>query len=261
MKKRIIPCLDVKNGRVVKGVSFVDLRDAGDPGSAAAIYNAAGADELAMLDITASEEGRGTMVDVVRAVAKEISIPLTVGGGIGSLNDIDKLLNAGADKVSINTEAVKSPWLVYEAARIYGSRCIIVAVDTKLKPDGTGWEVYTKGGKTPTGIDVIEWCRKAEGLGAGEILLTSIDADGSKNGYDIALTSQVADAVKIPVIASGGAGSKEDFYEVLTTGKADAALAASLFHFGELNIGDLKLYLASKGVSVNTNNAPQPKFI
>lgn len=250
MTKRIIPCLDVKDGRVVKGVSFVNLRDAGDPGSIAGIYNAAGADELALLDIAASEEGRGTMVDVVRAVAKDISIPLTVGGGIGSLKDIDILLNAGADKVSMNTAAVKTPWLVYEAARVYGSRCIVIAVDAKLNSVGAGWEVYIKGGMTPTGIDVIEWCGRMEGLGAGEILLTGIDADGSKKGYDIALTSKVAETVNIPVIASGGAGSKEDFYEVLTKGKADAALAASLFHYGELNIRDLKLYLASKGISV-----------
>jgi cyclase len=250
LAKRIIPCLDVKDGRVVKGVSFVNLRDAGDPAEAARTYNAAGADELVFLDITASVESRCTMVDVVRAVAKDVFIPLTVGGGINSLDDIDKLLHAGADKVSLNTAAVKDPKLVFEGAKRYGSQCIVVAVDAKLKPDMTGWEVYIQGGRAATGIDVLEWCKIVNGLGAGEILLTSIDADGSKKGYDIALTSKVAETVNIPVIASGGAGSKEDFFEVLTKGKADAALAASLFHYGELSIKDLKAYLASKGVSV-----------
>ncbi|MEA4847450.1 MAG: imidazole glycerol phosphate synthase subunit HisF [Clostridiaceae bacterium] len=250
LAKRIIPCLDVKDGRVVKGVSFVDLRDAGDPVEAARIYNAAGADEIVFLDITASVESRSTMADVVRATARDVFIPLTVGGGINSLGDIDTLLHAGADKVSLNTAAVNNQSLVYEGAKKYGSQCIVVAVDAKLKADKTGWEVYIHGGRTATGIDVLEWCKAVNELGAGEILLTSIDADGSKKGYDIALTSKVAEAVNIPVIASGGAGSREDFYEVLTEGKADAALAASLFHYGELSIGDLKAYLASKGVSV-----------
>ncbi|HQL37120.1 MAG TPA: imidazole glycerol phosphate synthase subunit HisF [Bacillota bacterium] len=249
LAKRIIPCLDVKDGRVVKGVSFVDLRDAGDPVEAARMYNAAGADELVFLDITASAESRGTMVDAVRETARDVFIPLTVGGGIDSLEDIDKLLHAGADKVSLNTAAVKNPGLVYEAAKRYGSQCIVVAVDAKRR-FGSGWEVFIRGGRTATGIDVLEWCKEINELGAGEILLTSIDADGSKKGYDTALTSKVAETVNIPVIASGGAGSREDFLEVLTKGKADAALAASLFHFGELRIRDLKAYLAYAGVRV-----------
>jgi cyclase len=250
LAKRIIPCLDVKDGRVVKGVKFVNLRDAGDPVEAARIYNAAGADELVFLDITASVEHRGTMVDVVRETARYVFIPLTVGGGIDSLESIDKLLHAGADKVSLNTAAVNNPRLVYEGAKRYGSQCIVVAVDAKRRPGNNGWEVYTHGGRTATGIDVLEWCKKINELGAGEILLTSIDADGSKKGYDIELTSKAAEAVNIPIIASGGAGSKEDFLEVLTKGKADAALAASLFHYGELGIGDLKAYLAAKGVNI-----------
>ncbi len=250
LAKRIIPCLDVKDGRVVKGISFVNLRDAGNPVEAARMYNAAGADELVFLDITASAESRGTMVDAVRETARDVFIPLTVGGGIDSLEDIDRLLHAGADKVSLNTAAVKNPKLVYEGAKRYGSQCIVAAVDAKLRPDMAGWEVYIRGGRTATGIDVLEWCREINELGAGEILLTSIDADGSKKGYNIALTSKVAETVNIPVIASGGAGSREDFLEVLTKGKADAALAASLFHFGELRIEDLKAYLASAGVRV-----------
>lgn len=250
LAKRIIPCLDVKDGRVVKGIGFNNLRDAGDPVEAAGQYGAAGADEIVFLDISASVENRGTIVDVVRKTAKYVFIPLTVGGGIGSLQDIDALLHAGADKVSLNSAAVKKPRLVEEGAKRYGSQCIVVAVDAKLREDGSGWEVYIRGGRDNTGIDVIEWCKTVWNLGAGEILLTSIDADGAKNGYDIALTSRVAETVNIPVIASGGAGSKEDFYEVLTEGKADAALAASLFHYGELRIGDLKAYLAQKGISV-----------
>jgi cyclase len=250
LAKRIIPCLDVKNGRVVKGIGFESLRDAGDPVEAARLYNAAGADELVFLDITASIESRGIMADVVKAAAKDIFIPLTVGGGINSLEDIDMLLHAGADKVSLNSAAVHDPLLIYKAARRYGSQCIVVAVDAKLKAETEGWEVYTHGGRRGTGIDVLKWCRTAQELGAGEILLTSIDADGSGEGYDVALTSRVADEVGIPVIASGGAGSKEDFFEVLTRGKADAALAASLFHYGALDIMDLKAYLASKGVSI-----------
>lgn len=250
LAKRIIPCLDVKNGRVVKGIGFSDLRDAGDPVEAARLYNAAGADELVFLDITASIESRRTMADVVRAAARDVFIPMTVGGGINSLEDIDALLHAGADKVSLNSAAVSNPSLISEAARRYGSQCIVVAVDAKLKREAACWEVYTHGGRRGTGMDVLKWCRTVQELGAGEILLTSIDADGSREGYDIALTSRVADEVGIPVIASGGAGSKEDFLEVLTEGKADAALAASLFHYGELAIKDLKAYLASMGVSI-----------
>ncbi len=250
LAKRIIPCLDVKNGRVVKGVGFNNLKDAGDPVEAARIYNAAGADELVFLDITASQESRSTMADVVKATAKDVFIPLTVGGGINSLEDIDVLLHSGADKVSLNSAAVKNPRLVSEAARRYGSQCIVVAVDAKRRSGTAVWEVYTHGGRNSAGIDVLEWCRTVNELGAGEILLTSIDADGGKRGYDIDLTSKVAGEVNIPVIASGGAGKKEDFFEVLTCGGADAALAASLFHYGDLIIKDLKAYLMHKGISV-----------
>ncbi|HYF84042.1 MAG TPA: imidazole glycerol phosphate synthase subunit HisF [Clostridia bacterium] len=250
LAKRIIPCLDVKNGRVVKGVGFNNLREAGDPVEAARMYNAAGADELVFLDITASIESRSTMLDVVKATARDVFIPLTVGGGIGSLGDIEALLHAGADKISLNSAAVKQPELIEEAAKRYGSQCIVVAVDAKLREGAAGWEVYIHGGRTNMGIDVLEWCKVVYELGAGEILLTSIDADGSKEGYDISLTSKVAETVNIPVIASGGAGSKGDFYQVLTTGKADAALAASLFHYGHLAIRDLKAYLSLAGVSV-----------
>lgn len=248
--KRIIPCLDVKNGRVVKGIGFNNLRDAGDPVEAARMYNASGADEIVFLDITASVESRKTMADVVAATAKDVFIPLTVGGGINCLSDIEMLLHSGADKVSLNTSAVKEPKLVEEAARRYGSQCIVVAVDAKRRAGAEGWEVYIHGGRTNMGMDVLEWCRTVYQLGAGEILLTSIDADGTKEGYDIELTSRVSEVVNIPVIASGGAGKKEDFYRVLTGGKADAALAASLFHYGDLVIGDLKAYLAQKGISV-----------
>ncbi|HWQ29513.1 MAG TPA: imidazole glycerol phosphate synthase subunit HisF [Negativicutes bacterium] len=250
LAKRIIPCLDVKNGRVVKGIGFENLRDAGDPVEAARVYNAAGADEIVFLDITASVESRRTMADVVAATAKDVFIPITVGGGINSLADIELLLHSGADKISLNTAAVKDPKLVEEAARRYGSQCIVVAVDAKRRENGEGWEVYIHGGRTNTGLDALEWCCTVYKLGAGEILLTSIDADGSKEGYAIELTSRVAEAVNIPVIASGGAGRKEDFYQVLTMGKADAALAASLFHYGELAISDLKAYLHLKGISV-----------
>ena len=250
LAKRIIPCLDVKNGRVVKGIGFNNLRDAGDPVEAARMYNAAGADEIVFLDITASVESRKTMAEVVAATAKDVFIPLTVGGGINSLSDIEMLLHSGADKISLNTAAVKDPKLVEEAARRYGSQCIVVAVDAKRRDGAEGWEVYIHGGRTNMGIDVLEWCRTVYQLGAGEILLTSIDADGSKEGYDIDLTSRVAETINIPVIASGGAGKKEDFYQVLGSGGADAALAASLFHYGDLAIGDLKAYLAQKGISV-----------
>lgn len=250
LAKRIIPCLDVKNGRVVKGIGFNNLRDAGDPVEAARLYNAAGADELVFLDITASIESRSTMVDIVKAAAREVFIPMTVGGGIAGLEDIDALLHAGADKVSLNSAAVKNPGLVAEAAGRYGSQCIVVAIDAKYSPETEGWQVYTHGGRFNTGIDIFEWCKNVCGLGAGEILLTSINADGSKEGYDIDLTSRVAGLVNVPVIASGGAGKKEDFLEVLTLGKADAALAASLFHYGSLSIGDLKAYLSLMGLSV-----------
>ena len=250
LAKRIIPCLDVKNGRVVKGVGFNNLRDAGDPIEAARLYNAAGADELIFLDITASIESRSTMVDVVKATAKDVFIPLTVGGGIGSLGDIEALLHAGADKISLNSAAVKQPKLIEEAAKRYGSQCIVVAVDAKRRSGAAGWDVYIHGGRNNMGIDVLEWCKTVRELGAGEILLTSIDSDGSKEGYDIALTSKVAEKVNIPVIASGGAGKKEDFYDVLSRGGADAALAASLFHYGDLEIKGLKAYLGSKGISI-----------
>jgi cyclase len=250
MTKRIIPCLDVKDGRVVKGIGFNNLRDAGDPVEAARTYDEAGADELVFLDISASVENRGTLIDVVKETAKEVFIPLTVGGGIRNLQDIDSLLHVGADKVSLNTTAVKNPKLIYEAAKRYGSQCIVVAVDAKLREDAKGWEVYIHGGRTNMGMDVLEWCKTVWDLGAGEILLTSIDADGSKEGYDVPLTSKVAEMVNIPIIASGGAGCKEDFLRVLTEGKADAALAASLFHYGELAIGDLKSYLLQEGVHV-----------
>lgn len=250
MTKRIIPCLDVKDGRVVKGIGFNNLRDAGDPVEAARTYDEAGADELVFLDISASVENRGTLIDVVKETAKEVFIPLTVGGGIRNLQDIDSLLHVGADKVSLNTTAVKNPKLIYEAAKRYGSQCIVVAVDAKLREDAKGWEVYIHGGRTNMGMDVLEWCKTVWDLGAGEILLTSIDADGSKEGYDVPLTSKVAEMVNIPIISSGGAGCKEDFLRVLTEGKADAALAASLFHYGELAIGDLKSYLLQEGVHV-----------
>jgi len=250
LAKRIIPCLDVKNGRVVKGIGFENLKDAGDPVEAAGLYSSAGADEIVFLDITASVESRKTMAGVVAAAAKEVFIPLTVGGGIGSLSDIEALLHAGADKISLNTAAVGAPGLVEEAAKRYGSQCVVVAVDAKRREGAAGWEVYINGGRANTSIDVLEWCRTVYRLGAGEILLTSIDADGSRDGYDIVLTSAVAGAVGIPVIASGGAGKREDFLRVLTSGGADAALAASLFHYGELNIGELKAYLTQEGVSV-----------
>lgn len=250
LTKRIIPCLDVKDGRVVKGVQFVNLRDAGDPVALAAAYDEAGADELVFLDISASHEGRETMVDVVRQTAARLAIPFTVGGGIRTVADMTRLLRAGADKVSINTSAVQNPNLIAEGARLFGSQCIVVAIDAKWNPDAGRWEVYTHGGRKATGLDAVEWARQAEALGAGEILLTSMDADGSKNGYDLALTRAVAEAVGIPVIASGGAGSAEHIYAVLTEGKADAALAASIFHYRETSIGAVKAYLRERGVPV-----------
>ena len=247
--KRIIPCLDVNKGRVVKGVNFVDLVDAGDPVEIAKAYDKAGADELVFLDITASCEGRDTVVEMVRAVAANVFIPFTVGGGIRTVDDFKMLLREGADKISVNSAAIDRPELISEAAEIFGSQCVVVAIDAKRRPDG-GWNVYKHGGRLDMGIDAVEWAKKAEALGAGEILLTSMDGDGTKAGYDIELTRAIAEAVSIPVIASGGAGKLEHFYEAFEDAKADAALAASLFHFKELEIMEVKNYLAEKGISV-----------
>lgn len=248
--KRIIPCLDVHNGRVVKGVNFVNLRDAGDPVEIAAAYDKAGADELVFLDITASSDARETVVDMVRKVAEKVFIPFTVGGGIRSVDDFRALLREGADKISINSSAIQNPDLIREAADKFGSQCVVVAIDAKRREDNSGWNIYKNGGRIDVGIDVVAWARMAEQLGAGEILLTSMDCDGTKAGYDIELTRQIADSVSIPVIASGGAGTKEHFYEALTRGGADAALAASLFHYKELEIKEVKEYLNKRGVSV-----------
>lgn len=247
--KRIIPCLDVDAGRVVKGVKFVGLRDAGDPVEIAALYEEQGADELVFLDITASQEGREIMIDVVRRTAEQVFMPLTVGGGVRSIKHIRDLLKAGADKVSINTAAVQNPDLVRQGAETFGSQCIVVAIDAKLREEGW-WEVYTHGGRQPTGLNAVKWAQKVEELGAGEILLTSIDFDGTKAGYDVELTRAVSEAVSIPVIASGGAGSPEHIYRVLTEGKADAALAASIFHYREYTIAEVKRYLLERGVPV-----------
>ncbi len=248
--KRIIPCLDVKNGRVVKGVNFVNLKDAGDPIEIAAAYDKAGADEVVFLDITASSDNRKTVVDMVRRVAERVFIPFTVGGGIRTVDDFRELLREGADKISINSSAIDRPELISEAADKFGSQCVVVAIDARKREDGSGWNIYKNGGRIDMGIDAVEWALKAERFGAGEILLTSMDCDGTKAGYDITLTSTIAEQVSIPVIASGGAGTKEHFYDALTKGKADAALAASLFHYKELEIMDLKEYLADQGVSV-----------
>lgn len=248
--KRIIPCLDVKNGRVVKGVNFVNLIDAGDPVECADVYDKAGADELVFLDITASSDARNTVVDMVEAVASRVFIPFTVGGGIRTVEDFRTILNAGADKVSVNSAAVKNPQLIHDAAERFGSQCVVVAIDAKRKADNSGWEVYLNGGRVPTGIDAVEWAIKAQQLGAGEILLTSMDCDGTKAGYDIELTRTVSENVTIPVIASGGAGTMEHFLDAFRDGKADAVLAASLFHFKEIEIKDLKHYLAENGESV-----------
>lgn len=248
LAKRIIPCLDVKNGRVVKGVNFVNLRDAGDPVEQAAVYDAEKADELVFLDITASVESRATMIDVARRTADVVFIPFTVGGGIRTVDDMRAILLAGADKVSVNTAAVVRPQLIGEGASRFGSQCIVVAIDARR--DGARWRVYTHGGRTATELDAVAWAQQAEKLGAGEILLTSMDADGTRAGYDIALTRAVAEAVSIPVIASGGAGTLEHFHSVLTEGKADAALAASLFHDRQLSIGELRAYLRRQGVLV-----------
>lgn len=248
--KRIIPCLDVKNGRVVKGVSFVDLIDAGDPVQCAAAYDKQGADELVLLDITATHEGRSTMIDIVSRVADTVFIPFTVGGGIKSVEDFQVLLRAGADKISVNSAAVRNPDLINDASYKFGAQCVVCAIDAKRKADGAGWEVYLNGGRIPTGIDAVKWAVEAEKRGAGEILLTSMDQDGQKTGYDIALTKAVSENVGIPVIASGGAGRAEHFVDAFTAGKADAVLAASLFHFNELPVPELKQYLHQQGIPV-----------
>ena len=249
LTKRIIPCLDVNAGRVVKGINFVNLRDAGDPVEVGAAYDKAGADELVFLDITASSDHRATVTDLVRRVAEKVFIPFTVGGGIRTVDDFRAILREGADKISINSAAIERPELIHEAATVFGSQCVVLAVDAKRRPEG-GWNVYKHGGRIDTGLDAIEWIDKAYRLGAGEILLTSMDFDGTKAGYDCELTATVADLVPIPVIASGGAGTKEHFLEALTVGKADAALAASLFHYKELEIADLKRYLSENGLPV-----------
>ena len=246
--KRIIPCLDVHNGRVVKGVNFVKLRDAGDPVEIAAAYDKAGADELVFLDITASSDRRNTVVDMVRAVAEKVFIPFTVGGGIRTVDDFKAILREGADKVSVNSAAIDNPDLIKEASDKFGAQCVVLAIDAKRTPDG--FHIFKHGGRIDTGIDAVEWAIKGCELGAGEILLTSMDADGTKAGYDLELTRIISENVSVPVIASGGAGSKEDFYDALTVGKADAALAASLFHYKELEIAEVKEYLKKKGVSV-----------
>ncbi|HZS02407.1 MAG TPA: imidazole glycerol phosphate synthase subunit HisF [Chloroflexota bacterium] len=250
LTKRIIPCLDVTAGRVVKGVSFVNLRDAGDPVEMAALYNAEGADELVFLDITASSDERETMVDVVERTADRVFIPLTVGGGIRSVEDMRRMLRAGADKTGINSAAVADPTLVARGADAFGSQCIVVAIDAKRRAGGDGWEVYTHGGRRPTGLDAVEWAARVTELGAGEILLTSMDADGTQDGYDLALTAAISAAVPIPVIASGGAGKPEHLLAAVTAGRADAVLAASIFHYGTYRIADVKRYLAAHGVPV-----------
>lgn len=248
--KRIIPCLDVHNGRVVKGVNFVKLRDAGDPVEIAAAYDKAGADELVFLDITASSDARETVVDMVRKVAEKVFIPFTVGGGIRTVDDFKAILREGADKVSVNSAAINNPDLISEAAEKFGSQCVVVAIDAKRRADGSGWNIYKNGGRLDVGIDAAEWAIKAEKLGAGEILLTSMDCDGTKAGYDIELTKTISENVSIPVIASGGAGKPEHFYDALTEGKADAVLAASLFHYKELEIAEVKKYLRERNISV-----------
>lgn len=248
--KRIIPCLDVKDGRVVKGVNFVNFRDAGDPATVAAAYDQAGADEVVFLDITASSDNRSTQLEWVRQVAGRVFIPFTVGGGIRTVEDFKILLREGADKISVNSAAIMNPRLISDAADKFGSQCVVVAIDAKKREDGNGWNIYKNGGRVDMGMDAVEWAVRVQNLGAGEILLTSMDGDGTKDGYDIALTRAVAEAVTIPVIASGGAGTLEHFYEALTAGGAEAALAASLFHYKELEIRQVKSFLKDKGVSV-----------
>ncbi len=250
LAKRVIPCLDVHAGRVVKGVRFVDLVDAGDPVELAALYDAEGADEVVFLDITASHEGRETMRDVARRTAEQVFIPLTVGGGVRGIDDVRALLRAGADKVSVNTAALERPQLISEGADQFGCQCMVVAIDARRRPEGGGWEVYTHGGRRPTGIDGAEWAARATELGAGEILLTSMDRDGTQDGYDLELLRAVSDAVNVPIIASGGAGAPEHFSDAILTGHADAVLAASLFHFGQLRVREVKDHLASRGIPV-----------
>lgn len=250
LTRRIIPCLDVTHGRVVKGVKFQELRDAGDPVQCAKAYDQQGADELVFLDITASSDGRKIMHDVVAATAEQCFMPLTVGGGLRSLSDIEAMLRAGADKVSLNTSAIQDPSLIHAASDRFGAQCIVVAIDAKRQPDGRSWQVFTHGGRNPTGLDAVAWARKAVELGAGEVLLTSMDADGTQAGYDCALTRAVSDAVSVPVIASGGAGTLDHFYDALQEGHASAALAASLFHFGTLTIPQVKVHLAGRGLAV-----------
>lgn len=250
LTKRIIPCLDVHNGRVVKGVNFVNLRDAGDPVEIAAAYDAAGADELVFLDITASSDGRETVVDMVRRVADKVFIPFTVGGGIKTVQDFRRILREGADKISVNSSAIHTPRLISDAADKFGRQCVVVAIDARRRADGSGWNVFKNGGRIDTGLDAVAWAMRVDALGAGEILLTSMDCDGTKAGYDNELTALIAENVSVPVIASGGAGTREHFYDALTIGKADAALAASLFHYKELEIQDLKRYLKDRGIPV-----------
>lgn len=253
LAKRIIPCLDVHQGRVVKGINFVDLRDAGDPVSLAAYYDREGADELVFLDISASHEQRKTMIEVVKNTAREVFIPFAVGGGIGSSDDIRCLLAAGADKVSVNSAAVRDPGLITDGARRFGSQCIVVAIDARRRQEGEGWEVFINGGKIPTGIDALQWARRAETLGAGEILLTSMDKDGTKDGYDLELTAAVSDYAGIPVIASGGAGNLQHLYDAVYYGHADAVLCASIFHYREYNLREAKQYLRDKGVAIRND--------
>ena len=250
LTKRIIPCLDVNNGRVVKGINFVNLKDAGDPVSVGEAYSKAGADELVFLDITASNERRATVADMVREVAKKVFIPFTVGGGIRTVDDVKAILREGADKVSMNSAAIDKPELIAESADKFGSQCVVVAIDAKKRADGSGWNIYKHGGRIDTGLDAVEWAKKVVSLGAGEILLTSMDCDGTKAGYDIELTRQISQSVNVPVIASGGAGTLEHFYDALTIGGADAALAASLFHYKELEIKQVKEYLKERGIPV-----------
>ena len=250
LTKRIIPCLDIKMGKVVKGINFVNLKEVGDPVEIAEYYNKEGADEIVFLDITATSDGRDTMIDVVRKTAEKVFIPLTVGGGIRNIDDFKKILRAGADKISVNSAAIRNPNLIYDAADKFGSQCVVLAIDANKNEDSESWNVYINGGRIDTGLDAVEWAKKAKSLGAGEILLTSMDADGSKQGYDIDLTNAISNEVKIPVIASGGCGSLKDCYDVFKYSGADAALAASLFHYGELSIKQVKEYLKDRDIGV-----------